>query len=307
MPREPCAAGQFYPADPEKLKELIKKCFLDKFGPGKMPNNSQDKSSQNKKNRKNKMIGAVVPHAGYIFSGPCAAHSYKAIAESEKADLYIILGTGHSCAYTCFSGEDFDTPLGTAKNSPEFCKILKSSGIRQDNSAHHGEHSIEVQIPFLQHIFDNKFNFVPIIIGSGGIEEIKETAEKINRSIKEYNLFKENAHDTGRKIIVICSSDFTHYGSSYGYVPFEDNIKEKLYQLDERAIIFIKKQDAEGFLDYCEETGATICGKHAIAVLIEALKNRKNRIDLLKYYMSADILGDYSSAVGYGSMIIERA
>ena len=105
---------------------------------------------------------------------------------------------------------------------------------------------------------------------------------------------------------IIASSDFTHFGFNYGYFPFQDNIKEKLYDLDNKAIDLIKKLDAKNFLYYTEKTGATICGKYPIAATLEITKLLgAEKAKLLHYYTSADIIGDYSSAVGYASLVIE--
>ena len=269
-------AGAFYASDASALKKQIKDCFLSDFGPGKLP----------EKGKKQYIKGVIVPHAGYSFSGPCAAHSYKAIAEAEKPDLFIILGFSHSGFGSSVSLEDWNTPLGVAKIDKEFGRLLIESGIPQDEYAHAHEHSIEVQLPFLQFIFSD-FKFIPVMVS----DDYKKVADTLIKALKQAK----------KKAVLIASSDFTHYGSDYGYVPFEDDVKKKMYALDAGAIEKIKKVDAKDFLSYINKSGATICGKNAISSLLECIKPAK--AELLKYYTSADIYdGDYSTAVGYAAI-----
>lgn len=274
--RYPVVAGAFYALDADELKNQIKDCFLSRFGPGKLPG----------KDKKQGLKGVIVPHAGYFFSGPCAAHSYKAIAEAEKPDLFIILGFSHSGLGSSVSLEDWKTPLGIAKVDKDFGKRLVEAGIPQDELAHAKEHSIEVQLPFLQFIFDD-FKFVPMMVS--------EDYKKIEGIIKD--VLKESK----KTAVLIASSDFTHFGKDYGFVPFEDDIKDQMYNLDAGAIKEIMQIDAKRFIDYVNKTGATICGKNAVAVLLECMKPAKAK--LLKYYTSADIYDqDYSTAVGYAAV-----
>jgi len=274
--RCPVVAGAFYALDADELKNQIKACFLSKFGPGKLP----------KKDKKQGLKGVIVPHAGYSFSGPCAAHSFKAIAEAEKPDLFIILGFSHSGLGSSISLEDWQTPLGIAKVDKDFGKRLVEAGIPQDELAHANEHSVEVQLPFLQFLFDD-FKFVPVMVS----DDYKKLAEIIKNVLKK----------SKKTAVLIASSDFTHYGRDYGFVPFEEDIKEKMYALDAGAINEIKKIDAKKLIDYVNKTGATICGKNAIAALLECINPAK--AELLKYYTSADIYdNDYSMAVGYAAV-----
>lgn len=277
--RNPVVAGQFYPKDPEELKKEIEKCFVSEFGPGGLP----------KKARTKQILGAIAPHAGYPFSGPAAAFSYKEIAESKMPHTYVIIGPSHMGYPSSVSLEDWKTPLGTAKNDNEFGKALvENSRIKINEEAHSTEHSIEVQIPFLQFTTD-KFKFCPVMASHD--LSYKEIAEAI----------KMAAEQLKRKIIVIASSDFTHYGSAYGYFPFTENIKKNMYKLDNGAIELIKKLNTEKYLDYVEKKQATICGQLPIAILMETIKAKK--AELLKYYTSGDVVGEYTSAVGYASII----
>ena len=305
MTRKPVVAGMFYDDYEHKLNEQIEGCFNSEYGPGKLPEKTRDKDC----------IGVVVPHAGYAFSGPCAAFGYKELAESKMPDLYVILGIsheGHQGIITTL--EDFETPFGVVATDKEFGqKLIQNSELTESNEAHKREHSIEVQIPFLQFIenrqknkndflkfprqqsdeFINKEDFKILAIEVGQCD-FEGFADKIVQLSKEMN----------KKICIIASSDFTHYGVSYGYVPFSDNVKEKMYEMDRKAIKHIENMSVFGLFSHIKETGATICGRNAIALAIEITKRLgAKKGELLKYYTSGDIVGNYSNAVGYGCIL----
>ena len=283
MTRAAIAAGSFYEASSESLDKQIKDSFLHAQGPGELQINK----------RKGKILGAIVPHAGYMFSGPCAAWAYKEIGEAEFADIYIILGTSHSGLGTAVSMENYETPFGVARVDQGFAKeFMKKSGIKVDEKAHSHEHSIEVQLPMLQFVckeLSEKLKILPIVVSHD------TDYRKLGLDIKETII------DSGKKVCIIASSDFTHYGRNYHYLPFTSDVKKRLYELDGKALGFIKNTDAEGFLNLVYETGATICGAMPIAVLLNSIKAKK--VELLQYYTSGDILGDYKNAVGYASVV----
>lgn len=276
MIRYPIVSGQFYSDNFAALSKEIEQCFNK--GPGSMPGK-----------RKNRQVhGIIAPHAGYSYSGSTAAWSYKEIAESEFPDVFVILGLSHSGHRTCVSLYDWETPFGIVQNDIEFSKALK---ITDDEKAHAGEHSIEVQLPFLQ--FANRDRLKEIRICPIIVTNPAGVAEKIRKT----------AQSQEKKIIVVASSDFTHYGPNYGFLPFVSNVKENLHNLDQVAVRKILRLDIEGFIDYIAKTGATICGQNPIIALMEymrlvGMKNSK----LLHYTTSGDILKDFTNAVGYASM-----
>lgn len=285
--RRPIVSGQFYEDSFEELDKQINSCFESKFGPGALPVRRADK----------KIFGAIAPHAGYTYSGPCQAWTYKEIAESRFPDLFIVIGLSHSGFATCISQEDWETPFGIVKIDRDFGGALMEKGIRVNEKAHKNEHSIEVQLPFLQFVNKDRLSdirFLPIIASDD--RDYRELAEKIVKTIDE----------TGKDAVLIASSDFTHFGASYGYMPFHTDIKKNLYELDRKAIGFIEGLRPTEFLNYTDETGATICGKLPIAVVVEACKLMgAKKARLLNYYTSGDIVGEYGSAVGYASIVIE--
>jgi AmmeMemoRadiSam system protein B len=285
--RQPIVDGQFYEADETELKKQIESCFKSKFGPGNLPYLE----------RKKHIIGVISPHAGYQFSGPCQAFAYKEIAESTISDVYILLGLSHNGFESCISLEDWQTPLGIIKNDKDLAKkISTSTRLPIDEIPHQNEHSIEVQLPFLQFVNKNKeFKIVPIIINSD--ININDFAKNLSEIIK----------NSKKSVIFIASSDFTHYGYNYRFTPFSKDIKQNMYNLDKGAIESIKNLNSDGFLDYIEKTEATICGKYPIAAIIEIAKNLgAKKAELLKYYTSADLFGDYSNAVGYASILLKK-
>jgi hypothetical protein len=168
--------------------------------------------------------------------------------------------------------------------------------LKENEEAHRSEHSIEVQLPFLQFVSpNNDIKILPIIISNDLSYDI--IAKQVVKTIWE----------SKKKVVLIASSDFTHYGINYGYFPFRNDVKGNMYELDKKAIRFIEKLDAYRFLDYINESGATICGNRPIATLIEICKLLgAKKANLLKYYTSGDVINDYSSAVGYASIVIEK-
>ncbi len=253
--------GQFYPADKTALEKQIKS-FLDK-----KPDN--------------KILAAIVPHAGYMFSGKCAGKVYSLLPSTET---YVLLGVNHNNigSNIAVSLENFETPLGEVKNDAELGKeILKILDLGEDEEAHRFEHSIEVQLPFLQTSQKN-FKILPIILknyNSGTCQKLAEAIFKANKKLK-------------RKIIIIASSDFTHSGPSYGFL---SDMK-----IDKEAIDEILKMNANSFLEIAKKT--TICGAGAIAVTIGVAKLLgAKKVKLLDYYDSSKIIKG-ENKVGYAAI-----
>lgn len=239
--------------------------------------------------------GAIVPHAGFMYSGFCAAHAYKAIGEAKKPDTFVILGPNHSgFGKSSVLIDDFKTPFGVVKVNSELGKLIcANTGLPNEANPHMYEHSIEVQLPFLQFIYGKEMPMiVPIVLSE---VDYAELGKGIKKAIADY----------GKRVCVLASSDFTHYGTSYGYLPFTGNVKENLAKLDNAAFDFISRKDSRGFMDYIDRTGATICGKYPIAVLLEAIGASKVKVTKLCHYSSGDIAGSYDNSVDYISAIFE--
>lgn len=280
-------AGIFYERAISLLDRQIKKCFESDYGPGALPSKITNK----------KIKAVIVPHASYTYSGQAAAWSYKAIAEQGMSDLYIVVGPSHSSASSGLTLETFDMPYGMIRVDQHFARELVMKGnIKENNRIFEQENSIEVQIPFLQFIFKKnmeKLKILPILIGyNASRQELKKLVLDI----------KEVAMDMNKNVTFIISSDFTHYGSRYKYIPFESNKKENIYKLDEAAINLIKEFKSEEFLDLVDKELMTICGAKPIYFLLEYLKSGK--VMLEQYYTSADIdNSDYRNSVSYASIV----
>jgi AmmeMemoRadiSam system protein B len=295
--REPQAGiWGFYPLDRNELLKTIEDCFRDsKFGPGRLPGKGEPRYS--------KVIGGVAPHAGYSYSGPCAAHLYLELAENPpKPETIVVMGTNHTGYGGIFTTttrfKKWATPLGTVDVDLEFVRELIRTypKVEDDYLAHLREHSVEVELPFLQYIYGNSFKLVPIVV--------REITERLAREMAE--AVRETAEKLGRTIIFIASSDFTHHGYMYDYVIFTSNIRENVAKLDRMIIDYILQLDTKGFLNTIYKYGATVCGYGAIATLIEYAKMEGAKAKLLKYYNSADVTGDESAVVGYASILFYK-
>ncbi len=284
MNRKAKFAGSFYPKSFEDLDRVIKKSFLSKLGPGELP----------VKTRKRNVLGVIVPHAGYQYSGACAAWAYKELGESKFPDVYVIIGVNHSGVGSDFSTclfSDWETPFGNVDINASFGKSLiqKFPLLKNEFEPQINEHSIEVQLPFLQYVNRDKLrdiSFVPILVKSDNYEELCKLGDAIT--------------DTDMNVKVIVSSDFTHFGKDYGFYPFAFSKKENMYKLDGNALDFIKEMNSKKFFDYSKKT--TICGASGIVSGVETFRNFGiKKGNLLCYYTSGDILKSYDNSVGYGA------
>lgn len=284
--REAHFSGTFYPKGELTLRKKIEECFEHKKGPGVLPAETQKgKTSPVPK-------GILVPHAAYDYSGPCAAWGYKAIGDAPLSDVYIIVAPSHKAQRTGLTQQTFTTPLGMVRVDQDFARRLVEKGhIEEDDYLHEEEHSIEVQLPFLQAMhYDvrEKIKILPILVSPG--TDFSELIVDI----------KEILVETGKSSVVICSTDFTHYGRDYHYAPFLRDIQENIAALDKGAIDFIKKFDVAGFEKYVDEKMATICGVEAISLFLRLIRSDDVRLE--QYYTSAEITGEQKKSVSYAAM-----
>jgi AmmeMemoRadiSam system protein B len=250
--RKPAVAGTFYPDEPGELKEMVEK-FLDEAEEKKIPG---------------KLRALISPHAGYVYSGPVAAYAYK-LLQKEKFSKIILLGPTHFAAFfgAAQSGVDgWQTPLGIVE-----CGLLKldTELFSTLQEVHAPEHSLEVQIPFLQVVMKNDFTIYPILIGDANHEKI---AEALLDQIDD-------------KTLIIASSDLSHYN------PYEKAIK-----LDSLCNKVIPALD----IDTMKESGDA-CGKSPILVLMHIAKKKGWGATLLDYRNSGDTAGSRDAVVGYGA------
>jgi AmmeMemoRadiSam system protein B len=274
--RRPAVAGQFYEADPTRLKRSIEECFLHPLGPQKIP--PAPKTDE-------EIAGLVSPHAGYIYSGPIAAHGYYYASSLPTPELVVIVGPNHwgaGSGVATVSGGVWRTPLGDLEISAEDAKALvKVSGIVDfSEEAHRREHSIEVQLPFLQYIFDSKFKILPISM----LFQDRETAVEVGHAIAE--IVK------GRRCLIIASSDLTHYES-----------QKEAERKDAAFINATLSLDVVKLYSVIQRLDISACGYGPVAALMTAANNLSlKKAELLKYATSGDVTGDKSSVVGYASI-----
>ena len=288
--RKPAVAGQFYDGNKANLEQKIKEYFLDERGPGKLP-----EVNQVKKNVK----GLVVPHAGYIYSGAIAANSYYYLSKNGFADTFIILGpnhTGMGSGVSIMTEGSWETPLGTAPINKTLAKKLWTGIINKDQIAHMHEHSIEVQLPFLQFCArDKKFDFIPICMAMQDFETSEEVGNILANAIK----------DTDEKIVIIASSDFSHAGFNYASMP-PSGVRVDKYaeKQDKLAIEKILEIDPKGLIDTVHKNNITMCGYGPVAVMLAASKMLgAKQVELLKYGTSYEVQPS-SSCVGYGALAV---
>ena len=295
--REPAAIG-FYPLDPQETIEMIERSYLNTHGPKALPKVNE--------NGERKIVAGIVPHAGYAYSGPVAAHFYYELAKDGKPESFILLGPSHTGypGIGIMTEGIWKTPLGEVPVDENLANvILENCDIILDApEAHEGEHSLEVQLPFLQHLYNGKFAIVPIAIGMSDFESCQEVGIAIAKAIK----------NTNKDVVIISSTDMMHYGTYYGYTPAGvkplEKVLEWIYQTDRQIIERIKKLDGEGVINYVFDQGLTMCGFAPVAAMIEAIKNiGKVEAKVLKYETSYDIRGgDATAIVGYLAMAFYR-
>lgn len=271
--RPSALAGGWYPADKTALRAAIDTCLASDGAPVQG------------------RIGAlVVPHAGYIYSGKVAGSGWRLIKPGAY-DRVILLGPSHYGRFTGFCVADVDafaTPLGIVAVDKPARDALRASPLHASAERAHGpEHCLEIQLPFLQTVLPNA-RIVPIL--TGAID--KDSAAQIAAAL--------SAQITPRTLVVI-STDFTHYGPNYDYLPFRDNIAENLRALDMGAVDAILAKDAGRFDTYCAEKSATICGRSPLSILLRLLPAEAKGV-LVKYDTSGRITGDFTNSVSYVSL-----
>ena len=237
------------------------------------------------------VVAIISPHAGYAYSGQTAAFGVK--AAKAKYKRVIVIGPSHQVPMQDVLSvpglvTHYQTPLGEIPLDTEFInKLLQSPLFKDIPQAYRTEHSVLIQLPLLQYRLGD-FKLVPIVAGQCSPQTVQKVAS-ILKSLVDSNT------------LVVASSDFVHYGPNYDYVPFDQNIPDGLKKLDMGAYDYISKLDSTGFLQYCDKTGATICGRVPIAILLSMLPSG-TKPELLKYTTSGELTGDFTNSVSYLSV-----
>jgi hypothetical protein len=277
--RPAAMAGTWYPGD-----EALLGAYVDKLLDGE--------------SRAEAMPGPVrvlvAPHAGYRYSGAVAGDGYR-LVRGQKFSRVLLLGPSHHAGFHGLSIADvthYETPLGPVPLDLDAIRQLRTSSlVKTEPGAHREEHSLEMQLPLLQRALQPGWQLVPVLVGQLAAEDYRTAAELLRPLLDENTL-------------VIVSSDFTHYGPRYGYLPFpnDKDTAERLEVLDKVGLSFILDRDPQGFLDYKNSTGITICGYRPIALLLHLLPE-DSRGELVSYATSGKLTGSYANSVSYLSIV----
>jgi MEMO1 family protein len=266
--RKPVVAGQFYPDNPDELRDTI-----------------QD--SVDEGHEKEKALGIIVPHAGYIYSGPVVGATLSRI---KFTDTFIIIGpshTGFGKPLSIMTEGIWETPLGEVKIDSELAAAIleECKKLKEDRTALDNEHSIEVQLPFLQY-FNPEVKIVPIVVAYAKVSDYIELGKGIARAIKKL----------GCDAVIMVSSDMNHYEEAAVTKSKDRQAIEAVLELDEQELITRVRED-----------NITMCGVAPAVSMIAAVKELgATEAELVLYRTSGDATGDNESVVGYAGIIIKK-
>ncbi|MGC1456026.1 MAG: AmmeMemoRadiSam system protein B [Nitrospirota bacterium] len=284
MRRHPAVAGQFYKGSPEALRKQVREFIVAVAV-------------------KTKALGIVSPHAGLMYSGSVAGAVYSRV---ELPDTFVLIGPNHTglgAPVSLMASGQWETPLGLVEIDGALAASIlsKSTRIREDSLAHLHEHSLEVQLPFIQQ-FKQEFKIVPIQMLDTRLDTCKEVGKAIGEAVRERNqesgqdklLTPHSALHTSRDVLIVASSDMSHYERAAV-------AKEK----DFKAIHELLNLDPEGLYRTVRENGITMCGYGpAVTMLIACNLLGATRAELIKYTNSGDVSGDYEQVVGYAGVVV---
>jgi AmmeMemoRadiSam system protein B len=267
--RKSVVAGSWYPGDPEALKKDISRYF----------------SSARIPDIADKPVSVISPHAGYMYSGHVAACAYKTLLNRTYSTV-VVISPSHRAYFPFISvwpKGAYETPFGLIEIDEALCSRLLSSGDIQDNaSPHAGEHALEIQLPFLQHVLQT-FKLCPLIMGMQDLSLCESLAESLHKSIKDPD-----------NTLIVASSDLSHFHSS-----------RKAEEMDQKIQSRIESFDIAGLSLDLERSSSEACGGGPIlAALLYGRKLARNHARVLKYAHSGHITGDNSSVVGYLAAVV---
>ena len=280
--RKPYFDGQFYDRSEKTLRNFLTNLVKEEL--------TTERTS-------NRVRAVILPHAGYMFSARTAVKTLLRAVDGNYSRA-LVIAPSHRIPFQGLAMAEFDTfrtPLGNIPVDMDSVQTIIGTGneyIEYMSDAHEKEHSLEVQLPLLQHFFTD-FKLIPMI--SGMINEA--SARHIATTLKDW--WREDT-------LWVISSDFTHYGRSFNYVPFNNDIRENLRELDLGAVKLIVEKDLHGFCEYLDRTEATICGRGAIQILLAVLEeveeNENIGGELIHYTNSGNMTSDYSHCVSYAGI-----
>lgn len=279
--RQPAVAGQFYSSDPLRLKADLSTLFA----------NAAPKQAEN-------VLAIISPHAGYVFSGEVAASSFNQIDPEKKYDNVFILASSHRMSFegaSIYTKGNYITPLGTVRVNCELAaKLVKENPVFTDKAdAHIYEHSLEVQLPFLQYKMKTDFRIVPIILGTQSASVSKKIAEALKPFLNEKNLF-------------VISTDFSHYPSYEDACMVDKQTADAILQNSpDHLMKVLEDNEDEGF----DNLATSLCGWTSVMSLLYMTEGRKDlTYKAIEYQNSGDskLYGDKERVVGYYSIVVEK-
>ncbi|MDD2853668.1 MAG: AmmeMemoRadiSam system protein B [Desulfuromonadaceae bacterium] len=266
MQRQPAVAGQFYPDSESQLRAALSQMIPERSAPQATK-------------------GIISPHAGYLYSGAIAGQLFAKVTLPKSV---LIIGPNHhgvGAAAALYPDGEWLTPLGTTPIDSRLNTLLLEHGpyLHSDTVAHQHEHSLEVQLPFLQHLRPDVI-IAALCIGQGNYEVLRDIGHGIAAAIKEY----------GEEVLIVASSDMTHYESA-------DAARRK----DHLALECISALDGRGLLETCRRQQITMCGVAPATVMLEAvLQQGATHAEIVAYNTSGDITGDNRQVVGYAAVLV---
>lgn len=266
MQRQPAVAGQFYPGSEEKLRAALSQLIPANLPP--LP-----------------VKGIISPHAGYVYSGAIAGKLFGRIT---IPGTVLIIGPNHHGvgeAAALYPDGEWFTPLGVSAINSRLNALLLQHGryLRNDTIAHKNEHSLEVQLPFIQYLCPD-VTIAALCIGHGDYAPLREIGHGIAAAIREF----------GEEVLIVASSDMSHYESA-------ESARQKDKMALERAVAL----DGKGLLEVCRSRGITMCGAVPATVMIEAaLQLGASKAELVAYGTSGDVTGDNRQVVGYAAVTV---
>lgn len=275
--RSPAVAGQFYAGGKAALEEQIESAFEHPVGPGSVPTGGTGAKQP---------VGLVSPHAGYPFSGPVAAHGFARLAASGRPDVVIIVGPNHGRrgrSLAISGAEAWETPLGTVPVHDELRETLASKdGLEIDETTHAGEHSLEVQVPFLQYLYEDPVPIVPIVMSRQDQTRVDQLSSALVDSVPDWS-----------DVVLVASTDLTHYEPAERAERNDEPIRAAIESVDPAAILDAKRG------------GHSMCGPGPTAVALQVARDQQvEQGTVLSYATSGDTAGDTDSVVGYVSAVL---
>ncbi len=275
MLRQPAVAGHFYKGTKEALKRQVEEFIVS--------------------SEKVRAFGVLSPHAGLMYSGAVAGAVYSSI---ELPDTFVLIGPNHTglgAPVSIMCEGRWETPLGAVEIDAQLARSIlsRSPRMREDSLAHLREHSLEVQLPFIQYL-KKSFKIVPIQMLDTRLETCLEVGRAVGEAIAECGTEGHSALPNSRPPLIVASSDMSHYERA-------DSAKQK----DFEAIRNILDLDPEGLYATVKNHGITMCGYGPAVVMLAACKVLgASEAKLVKYANSGEVSGDYEQVVGYAGIIV---